>query len=251
MRLRERVAVITGGSRGIGREIVSAFAREGARVAFSYLRSDDAARHLVSSLQALGADAFAVRADAASPDETRALAEEARTRFGRIDIWINNAGADILTAPNCNLPTLDQLDLLLRVDVRGTVSGCAIAAEVMDRQGRGKIINIAWDHIYHGLGTPQGELYALAKAAVWAYSRSLARRLAPAITVNVIAPGWIETTWGRGLDADTHERIARETPLGRWGQPADVAAAAVFLASPDADFITGQTLVVNGGTVMP
>jgi 3-oxoacyl-[acyl-carrier protein] reductase len=215
------------------------------------LRSDDDAAQIASSLEASGTDALALRADAAVPVEMRALAGAARDRFGRIDIWVNNAGADILTPPHRDLHPHEQLDLLLRVDVRGTVYGCEAAAEVMGQQGSGKIINIAWDHIYEGMGIPQGELYALAKAAVWAYSRSLARRLAPAIHVNVIAPGWIETAWGHGLDAQSRERVARQTPLGRWGRPEDVAAAAVFLSSSDADFITGQTLVVNGGVLMP
>jgi len=100
------------------------------------------------------------------------------------------------------------------------------------------------------MGTHHGTLYSLAKGAVWAYSKSLARSLSPAIRVNVIAPGWIETEWGQTLAPDLRERVVKTTPLGRWGRPEDVAAAAVFLASPDADFITGQTIVVNGGAVM-
>ena len=248
MRLDGKVAVVTGGSRGIGRAIALSFGREGACVAISYLRSQEAAFDVVS---ALGADrALAMRADAAVPDQVRQFADGVVARFGHIDIWVNNAGADILTGAGQARSASDQLDLLLQVDVKGTVYGCQAAAAVMRRQGAGKIINMAWDHIFAGLGTHQGELYALTKGAVWAYSKSLARTLSPAIQVNVIAPGWIETAWGEGLDAVHRSRVANTTPLQRWGKPDDVAAAAVFLASSQADFITGQTLVVNGGVIM-
>lgn len=248
MRLAGKVAVVTGGSRGIGRAIALAFGGEGARVAISYLRDEGAALGVVA---ALGVDhALAVQADAAAPDRVRAFANRVVTRFGRIDVWVNNAGADILTGAGGARALHDQLELLLNVDVKGTVYGCEVAAEVMRQQGAGKIINIAWDHIFAGLGTRHGELYALAKGAVWAYSKSLACSLSPTVQVNVIAPGWIETAWGKELDLASYSRIASTTPLRRWGRPDDVAGAAVFLASADADFITGQTLVVNGGVIM-
>lgn len=250
MKLLDRSAVVTGASKGIGREIALAFAREGARVVISYLHSTDAARSVVASIEALGGKALAVLADASVPGQVDRLVDTALSRFGKIDIWVNNAGADILTGPAPRLSLQERLERLLNIDVKGTVFACRAAAEVMRRQGSGKIINIAWDHIFTGMGTPEGELYALAKGAVWAYSKSLARSLAPSVQVNIIAPGWIETAWGKSLDPEIHARIAAGTPLKRWGQPADVAAAAVFLASTDADFITGHTLVVNGGVVM-
>jgi 3-oxoacyl-[acyl-carrier protein] reductase len=248
VRLADRVAVVTGGSRGIGRAVALAFGREGARVVLSYLRNQQAARAVVA---AIGEDrALAVQANVARPEDVQRLGEAAVQRFGRIDIWVNNAGADVLTGAGRALSAAEQIDLLLQVDVKGTVHGCQVAAAVMQRQSAGKIINVAWDHIFAGLGTHHGALYALAKGAVWAYSKSLARSLSPAVRVNVIAPGWIETEWGQTLEPQQRRRIASATPLQRWGRPEDVAAAAVFLASADADFITGQTLVVNGGVVM-
>lgn len=248
MRLRDRVAVVTGGSRGIGRAVALALGREGARVALSYLKDEQAARQVAD---AIGADcALTVQADVAVLDDVRRLGDAAVARFSRIDVWVNNAGADVLTGAGGMMSFSEQVDLLMRVDVKGTVHGCQVAAAVMRRQRAGSIVNIAWDHIFAGLGTRHGELYALAKGAVWAYSKSLARSLSPTVRVNVIAPGWIQTAWGEGLEPHDRERIASATPLQRWGRPEDVATAAVFLASPDADFITGQTLVINGGVVM-
>lgn len=250
MILKGQVAVVTGASSGIGRAIALAFARAGAAVAVNYRRSEAAAAEVVDAARAAGADAVAVRADVGEPADAHRLVAAALARWGRIDVWVNNAGADILTGDAPRLPELDKLEMLWRTDVRGTFLCCRAVAPVMRRQGEGLILNMGWDHVEAGMAGPEAELYAAAKGAVWAFSRSLARSLAPHVRVNVLAPGWIETRFGQELDRDAYGRIARSTPLGRWGTPADVAEAAVFLASPGARFITGQAIVVNGGTVV-
>jgi 3-oxoacyl-[acyl-carrier protein] reductase len=125
------------------------------------------------------------------------------------------------------------------------------AAELLGRRAEGgAIINMSWDHVLTGMSGTNPQLFAAVKGGVLAFSKSLARSVAPRVRVNVLAPGWIETTFGQGVDASRRQAIAAGTPLGRWGTPEDVAAAAVFLASPASAFITGHTLVVGGGLVM-
>jgi 3-oxoacyl-[acyl-carrier protein] reductase len=120
----------------------------------------------------------------------------------------------------------------------------------MSAHGDGAIVNMSWDHVLTGMGNPTAAIYAAAKGGVLAMSRSLAREFAPRVRVNVIAPGWIKTAWGATADEATDRSVVQTTPLGRWGAPDDVAAAAVFLASTEASFITGETIVVGGGVVM-
>src|SRR6202008_3345528 len=128
-----------------------------------------------------------------------------------------------------------KLDLLLDVDLKGTIACSYAVAEVMDR---GVIINMSWDHVASGMAGENPQLFSAVKGGVLAFSRSLARALAPAVRVNVLCPGWIETSFGEQVDREFHRSVADDTPLGRWGRPQDVAEAAVYLASPAASFIT-------------
>jgi 3-oxoacyl-[acyl-carrier protein] reductase len=181
----------------------------------------------------------------------RALGPTAQDALGPLDAWVNNAGADILTGPGASLSVFEKLDLLLAVDLRGTMLASWQAAEILGAQEQGGvIINMSWDHVLTGMAGLNPQLYAAAKGAVLAFSKSLARSVAPRVRVNVLAPGWIETSFGAGLDVDLHRQVAESTPLKRWGTPDDVAGAAVFLASPAAAFLTGQTILVGGGVVM-
>lgn len=248
--LAGQVAVVTGASSGIGRAIARALASHGAAVVVNYRRSAAAAEQVVAEIRAAGGQAEAVQADVSDPDQVQALVQRALAAFGRIDVWVNNAGADILTGDAPREPELVRLARLWEVDVKGTFLCCRAVAPVMQAQGGGLILNMAWDHVVAGMVGVEAELYATAKGAVWAFSKSLARSLAPTVRVNVLAPGWIRTKFGEELPPATAQRIADQTPLKRWGTPEDVAAAAVFLASPGASFITGQTLAVNGGWVM-
>jgi 3-oxoacyl-[acyl-carrier protein] reductase len=170
--------------------------------------------------------------------------------WGRLDIWVNNAGADVLTGAARALPVDEKLRRLLAVDVMGTLYGSQTAGAAMHARG-GSIINVAWDHVWHGYGTDYGVLFGASKGAVAGMSASLARQLAPSVRVNTIAPGWIKTAWGEGsVGAQIEDRIIATTPLARWGLPADIAQVVTFLASDAASFITGQVIPVNGGVVM-
>lgn len=243
--------VVTGGASGIGRAIALAVARAGADVVLTYRTNEDGARQVEREIRAAGRRAQSIQADIADAPSIRVLASAAREALGRIDVWINNAGADILTGAGAALSDIEKLDRLLAVDVRGTVLASWQAAQVLGAQdGGGVIINMSWDHVLVGMAGRNPELFAAAKGGVLAFSKSLARSLAPRVRVNVIAPGWIETSFGTGMDERHRLAIAESTPLKRWGTPDDVAAAAVFLASPAAAFLTGETILVGGGVVM-
>jgi 3-oxoacyl-[acyl-carrier protein] reductase len=250
MQLDGKVAVVTGGSKGIGRAVALAFARAGARVVINYARDAAAAEATVAAIAAGGGEAVAVQADVRDPATAPGLIATALTTFGRLDIWMNNAGADVLTGANRALPLEEKLRLLLEVDLIGTFRGARAAAEAM-RTGGGSIINVGWDHVWQGYPTDYGVLFGASKGGVIGLSMSLARQVAPRVRVNVLAPGWIKTAWGsEGAGARLDARIIAMTPLARWGLPDDLAGAALFLASDAASFITGQVLAVNGGVVM-
>jgi 3-oxoacyl-[acyl-carrier protein] reductase len=249
--LAGRTMVVTGASSGIGRAIARAAARAGADVALTYRANAGGAREAADEVAALGRRAAVFPLDLADERSLEALAGGVRDAFGRVDAWVNNAGADILTGPAAGLSTLEKLDLLIAVDLRGTMLASWRAAELMAAQeGGGVIINMSWDHVLTGMAGRNQELFSAVKGGVLGFSKSLARSAAPRVRVNVLAPGWIETAFGAGADEAWRRRVAESTPLKRWGTPDDVAGAAVYLASPAAAFVTGQTLLVGGGLVM-
>lgn len=250
MNLEGKTVVVTGASSGIGHAIASRCAAAGARVLITYRSNRQGAEELARELSRSGRRALVHQADIARKDDIAALARGAREGLGRVDVWINNAGADILTGEAGTLSPLEKLDLLLAVDVRGTVLASWAAAELMREQGGGgAIINVSWDHVTHGMAGENPVLYSAAKGAVMSFSKSFAREVAPEIRVNILAPGFIETAFGQDANPRFRDEVVARTPLGRWGTPEDVAAAALFLASDEARFMTGQMIMVNGGVV--
>ncbi len=240
-------AVVTGASSGIGRAIATAFAAAGARVGLGFWHSDDAARELAREL---GPGHPLLRADLRTAQGCAAIVAEAVTALGAVDVWVNNAGADVLTGAAGGWPSDRKLEALVELDLKATIR-CSrgIAAAMAPGRG-GSIVNMGWDHAAAiGLSGEDAEILAAVKAGVLGFSKSFARSVAPTIRVNVLCPGWIETAFGAGVDPAFHAAIAQSTPLRRWGRPEDVAGAAVWLASPAAGFITGQAVNVNGGTV--
>ncbi|MEW5985894.1 MAG: SDR family oxidoreductase [Chloroflexota bacterium] len=249
MLLKDKRAVVTGASSGIGRAIALALATAGADVVVNYRQSAARAAQVVAEIEQLGRRAWAVPADVAQAADVTRLVETAWQTMGAVSVWVNNAGADIITQPHRQRPAADRLAQVLDVDVRGTVLCSWAVGQRMQQAGSGVILNIGWDKAWLGMAGETAELFAVAKGAVMAFTKSLARTLAPQVRVNCLAPGWVQTAWGETASSPWQERVIGETPLGRWGQPEDIAKAAVFLCSDEAAFITGQILNVNGGVV--
>jgi 3-oxoacyl-[acyl-carrier protein] reductase len=242
-------AVVTGSTSGIGQAIALELAAAGADVVVHGRRSQKRADETASIIRAAGVRSLAILADVRDLHECQRLADTVWQEWGGADIWINNAGADTLTGEAARWSFEQKLAELLAVDVRATILLSRIAGERMKAAGGGVIINIGWDQAETGMEGDSGQLFGATKGAVMAFTRSLALSLAPQLRVNCLAPGWIRTSWGERASTPWQERVVRETPLGRWGTPQDVAAAARWLVSPAAAFITGQVIRVNGGAV--
>jgi len=242
-------AVVTGSSSGIGRAIAIALARSGADVVIHRRGSVDQAEEVAAFARTFGVRASALRADLRDPFDRNVLIEQAWNLWQGIDIWVNNAGADTLTGAAAAWPFEDKLKELLEVDVTASIALSRSVGRRMRQLGHGVILNMGWDQAEVGMAGDSGELFAAAKGAVMAFTKSLARSLAPEVRVNCLAPGWIRTAWGEKASDYWQEKVVRETPLGRWGTPEDVAQAARWLVSPQAQYITGQVIRINGGAV--
>ncbi|OHB77546.1 MAG: 3-oxoacyl-ACP reductase, partial [Planctomycetes bacterium RBG_16_64_10] len=198
-------------------------------------------------VRAAGVDAEWVLDDLAEPDGRQRLVQRAFA-WRPVDVWVNNAGADVLTGSAADWSFERKLEQLWRVDVAATIGIARDVGQRMRERGHGVIINLGWDQAARGMAGDSGELFAAAKGAVMAFSRSLAKSLAPAVRVNCLAPGWIRTAWGATASEPWQQRACHESLLGRWGTPEDVARVCRFLVSPAASFMTGQVVEVNGGS---
>ncbi len=238
------VAVVTGGARGIGRAICLALGAEGLRVVVGYRERADAAQEVVRQLTAQGVEAYAWGGDLSDPARADALVGEAQSRWGRLDVLVNNAG---VTRDGLLLRMKDEdWRGVLRADLDAAFYCLRAAARVMVRQRRGRVINVA--SVAGLVGNPGQANYSAAKAGLIGLTRTAAVELAPRqITVNAVAPGWVDTEMTAALPATAREAVVSRVPLGRAGKPEDVAAAVRFLASPAAAYITGTVLVVDGG----
>jgi 3-oxoacyl-[acyl-carrier protein] reductase len=210
-----------------------------------FWRSLDSAQALAAQL---GPAHPLLRADLSTLDGCTSIVQKAFVALEQVDVWVNNAGADVLTGEARQWPSERKLEALLELDLKGTIRCSRLVAAQM-RPG-GCIINLGWDRATtDGMAGGDPELFAAVKAGVLGFSKSFARTVAPDVRVNVLCPGWIETAFGAGADRDFYDQVAADTPLRRWGRPEDVAGAAVWLASPAAAFVTGQAINLNGGAV--
>ena len=238
-----------GSTSGIGRAVALALADAGADVIVHGRTSRKAAEEVASLVRDRGGRAAVLMADLADRAAGDRLVEDAWSLWGGLDAWLHLAGADTLTGAAAKLSFDAKLDLLWSVDVVATIRLCRAVGRRMAAQGSGSIVTMGWDQAETGMEGDSGELFAATKGAILAFTRSLALSLAPAVRVNALAPGWIKTAWGEGSSQAWHDRVLAETPLARWGTPEDVAAVACFLVSPASEFLTGQIVRVNGGSV--
>lgn len=247
-KLEGRTALVTGGSRGIGRGIALEFAREGARVAVNYRRDEAAARATVAEIERLGSAAVALQADVADWPAVERMVGEALGAFGQLDIVVANSGVASRTQTVWDMD-VEHWQRVIGVDLHGAFYTCkATAKHLVDRR-QGAIILVS--SIGADVCGPLGAPYYVAKAGVNALTKSLAKECAPAgVRVNCIAPGLIETDMGTRMMKHYGDAIMSGIPLGRAGQPEDIGRAAVFLASDDSSFITGKILRVDGGAWM-
>jgi 3-oxoacyl-(acyl-carrier-protein) reductase len=245
--LQGKVCLVTGGSRGIGRAIVLAMAHAGADVAFTYQRSTEQADALAAQVRQSGVRCKACKANVASPEEMREVGRSVQAELGPVSILVNNAG--INRDKSFFKMTHTMWEEVMRVNLDGVFYTTQFVAEDMVGAGWGRIINIS--SIVGQTGNFGQTNYAATKGAIISFTESLARELArKGITVNAVAPGFIETDMVNGMPEAALSQVKAMTPMGRLGKPEEIADAVVFLASPRASYVTGQVLGVNGGMYM-
>lgn len=247
MRLKGKVALVTGSSTGNGASIAQAFAKEGADVVVHYRSSEAEARRVVAAVKKAGRECIAVKADVSIPEENKAMFMEVKRRFGRVDVLVNNAGLADGKIWNASIKEITR-DMWLRVfsvDVFGAFECVQNALGIMPDGG--SIVNVSSTPVL--TGDTQGLVYACGKGAVLTMTKMLAKTLAPRIRVNCMILGSIKTGWLQWLDKETVGALRSSIPMGRFGEPGDVANLAVFLASAESSYMTGQGVVLDGGEV--
>lgn len=247
MKLQGQVALVTGASRGIGREIALELARQGADVAVNYAGNEVLANEVVAEVAAMGRKATAIRCNVADAEEVAQMVKETIEKLGRIDILVNNAG---VTRDNLLMRMKEEeWDTVLNTNLKGVFLCTKAVTRPMMKQRKGRIINVA--SVVGVVGNAGQANYVAAKAGVIGLTKTTAKELAPrGINVNAIAPGFISTDMTGQLPEEVRNGLLAQIPLARFGEPSDIAKVAVFLACEDSAYMTGQTLCIDGGMVM-
>jgi 3-oxoacyl-[acyl-carrier protein] reductase len=242
-----RVAIVTGGGRGIGRTVAVRLAEEGANVAISYRSDDDAASEAAEAVRAAGAECEVFKGDVASPEDVQALFKGVADAFGRLDILVNNAG---ITRDNLMMRMKDdEFDDVLRTNLGGTYLCTRAALRPMIRARWGRIVNVS--SVVGLVGNAGQANYAASKAGIIGFTKSVAREVAQrGITANAVAPGYVETELTGSLPENVKEAIRTQVPMGRFGEAGEVAEVVAFLVGEGAGYVTGQTIAVDGGMTM-
>jgi 3-oxoacyl-[acyl-carrier protein] reductase len=248
MKLKNRVAIVTGGARGIGKAIVRTFVREGAKVAIVDIEKIKKLEALKKEIKKMDGEVITISCDITKSSEVKEMVSQVQRSLGRIDILVNNAG--IIRRGTIETVTEEDWDRVIEVNLKGTFNCCKAVVDIMKQQGYGKIVNVS------SIAGKMGDItsapgYGPSKAGVDALTKTLARQLAPyGINVNAVSPHAIETEMSAQWSEERRGEIIASIPLGRLGKPEDVAEAVLFLASDEASFITGEILDVNGGALM-
>ncbi|MDP3741704.1 MAG: 3-oxoacyl-ACP reductase family protein [Candidatus Micrarchaeota archaeon] len=244
MKFQDKVALVTGSSRGIGKATALAFAHEGAKVVINYATNKKEAEKTLAEVKAFGVEAISIQCDVSNPTDVNRMFEETVKKFGRVDVLVNNAGI-FHAADSLEKITLEDWDKNFKTNVIGTFLCIQSAAHIMKKQKSGKIVNISSVRGLLSCGrTPE---YAASKAAVNSLTTTMAKELAPLINVNAVAPGWVETEMNSDIPSDLRKSETEKTYLKRFAKPEEIASAVLYLASDEATYITGQVLVVDGG----
>ncbi len=247
MKLTGRTALVTGGSRGIGRAIALALAEEGADVAVNYVSSESAARDVMANIAKMGRRAILAQADVSDFPDTFRMAQDVLTQFGHLDILVNNAGIN-------SDKTFTKMDhaswrKVLAINLDGVFNCTKVFVDQMLARNYGRVVNIT--SVIGQIGNFGQANYAASKAGVAAFTKSLAKELAgKGVTVNAVAPGFIETEMVEGIPEKVRDRLLAQIPLKRFGSAEEVARAVCYIVSSDGDYITGAELSINGGLLM-
>jgi 3-oxoacyl-[acyl-carrier protein] reductase len=246
IKLKGKIALVTGSSSGMGKEIALAYAREGARVVVNYSKSVEKAEEVARQIRRWGSEAFVFRADISKSAEVEKLVKESLNHFNHIDILVNNAGTTFF------LPfheiTEDIWDKTMDTNLKGPFLCIRALYDHFMTRKQGVIINISSEAGISGVGS--SPVYCISKCGLIMLTKVVARAMAPFVRVNSIAPGFIDTPWHESTPIEKKKEMIDRAPMKRAGTPQDIASAALYLASDEASFVTGQTLVVGGGNVM-
>ncbi len=244
-------AVVTGASSGIGRATALELSRRGVdRIVIHYRRNLEGAKQTARECGELGAQPVLLAADLGDFTAIEAFANQCWDELGVIHSWVNNAGVDVLTGEFAALDFGEKLNQLLQVDVIGTIHLSRLVVSRMSEQTLelpASMAFIGWDQSSAGMEGDAGQMFGPVKAAITAFAQSLAQTVAPKIRVNVVAPGWIQTSWGHTTSEYWDARARNESLMNRWGAPADIARAIAFVSAPENTFVTSQVIEVNGG----
>jgi len=247
MLLKDKVAIVTGGSRGIGRAIVEEFVKEGANVAFNFLKSEEKALELKKEIEKKGRKALIFRQDVKDYEAIKVMVEGIRSEFGRLDIIVNNAG--ILRDKALMLMEEQDWEDVIATNLSGAFNLIRASIVTLMKQKSGNIINLT--SVAGIKGMPRQVNYSASKAGIIGLTKSLAREVGSYnIRVNAIAPGYIDTDMVKDLKENSKKEILKGIPLGRFGRSEEVARVASFLASDDAEYVTGQVITIDGGLAM-
>jgi 3-oxoacyl-[acyl-carrier protein] reductase len=248
-------AVVTGASSGIGRAVAVSLATAGVeRLVVHYCSNNAGAGETADALREVGCEPILIAADLSLPEGRQTLVSKAFDTLGRVQTWVNNAGADVLTGGAASMDFEGKLQHLLDVDVIGTILLSRTVADRLVDQFEMKpdafpasMVFIGWDQAPEGMEGDAGQMFGPVKAAVMAFANSLAQATGPRVRVNTIAPGWIRTSWGESTSDYWNERAEGQSLMGRWGGVDDIARAVLYAADPENTFLTAQTIQLNGG----